>query len=207
MSCDKLTGVCLKCHYNTVGLNCERCKPGFYGDAKKQKCSREYSIIYQTLIANNFSLPVFDLQACKCDPNGTRECDSSTGKCICLPDTTGALCDQCRSSTWRSPNGCVDCQCNTEGTLENSDACDQSNGQCPCREGRVGPKCDQVISETVPQAENTTQTVSSKHKLNSFVPSPVVAEISNSRFKTESLVSLLGSLILQIICVLYDSFF
>lgn len=39
-SCDPATGQCLKCLYNTEGAQCERCKTGFYGDARRQNCRR-----------------------------------------------------------------------------------------------------------------------------------------------------------------------
>ena len=38
-SCNILTGVCEVCEHNTVGLNCERCMVGFFGNASQQNCA------------------------------------------------------------------------------------------------------------------------------------------------------------------------
>ena len=37
-ACDTVTGDCLRCLHNTHGSSCERCKPGYYGDALVQDC-------------------------------------------------------------------------------------------------------------------------------------------------------------------------
>ncbi|NXG20283.1 LAMA4 protein, partial [Grallaria varia] len=55
--CDEVTGQCRNCLHNTSGFKCERCAPGYYGDAK---------------IAKNCT-------ACNC---GGRMCDSQTGECL-----------------------------------------------------------------------------------------------------------------------------
>ncbi|NXF08523.1 LAMA4 protein, partial [Smithornis capensis] len=55
--CDEVTGQCRNCLHNTYGFKCERCAPGYYGDARFAK----------------------NCTACNC---GGRMCDSQTGECL-----------------------------------------------------------------------------------------------------------------------------
>ncbi|XP_027548756.1 laminin subunit alpha-4 isoform X3 [Neopelma chrysocephalum] len=55
--CDEVTGQCRNCLHNTSGFKCERCAPGYYGDARFAKNCTE----------------------CNC---GGRMCDSQTGECL-----------------------------------------------------------------------------------------------------------------------------
>ncbi|NXT28852.1 LAMA4 protein, partial [Syrrhaptes paradoxus] len=55
--CDEVTGQCRNCLHHTTGFKCERCAPGYYGDARFAKNCTE----------------------CKC---GGRMCDSQTGECL-----------------------------------------------------------------------------------------------------------------------------
>ncbi|NXH10683.1 LAMA4 protein, partial [Bucco capensis] len=55
--CDEVTGQCRHCLHNTAGFKCERCAPGYYGDARLAKNCTE----------------------CNC---GGRMCDSQTGECL-----------------------------------------------------------------------------------------------------------------------------
>ncbi|NXI49580.1 LAMA4 protein, partial [Chloroceryle aenea] len=55
--CDEVTGQCRNCLRNTTGFKCERCAPGYYGDARVAKNCTE----------------------CNC---GGRMCDSQTGECL-----------------------------------------------------------------------------------------------------------------------------
>ena len=125
-ACDRRTGVCLKCLYNTAGSHCETCRAGFYGDALSQeKC-----------------IP------CECGIGGIPDqiCDSRTGSCICkehVEDTkTGRRCSQCKDGYWGLGRGyCSDCSCNPDGS--ESSVCDKFTGQCRCKPNRGGLRCDQ----------------------------------------------------------------
>ncbi|NXU98858.1 LAMA4 protein, partial [Cettia cetti] len=72
--CDEVTGQCRNCLHHTSGFKCERCAPGYYGDARFAK----------------------NCTACNC---GGRMCDSQTGECLadkklcCLIFLSG--CDKC----------------------------------------------------------------------------------------------------------------
>ncbi|CAF0763256.1 unnamed protein product [Adineta steineri] len=125
-SCDRRTGLCLKCLYNTGGPNCETCRAGFYGDALgPDKCI-----------------------ACDCGIGGVQDqiCNSRTGACICkeyVEDTkTGRRCSQCVDGYWGLGRGyCSDCKCNPDGS--ESSVCDKFTGQCRCKPNRGGLRCDQ----------------------------------------------------------------
>lgn len=39
-NCDKVTGICKVCLYNTTGDQCNECIDGFHGDASKRECRR-----------------------------------------------------------------------------------------------------------------------------------------------------------------------
>uniref|UniRef100_T1KI06 Laminin subunit beta-1 n=1 Tax=Tetranychus urticae TaxID=32264 RepID=T1KI06_TETUR len=123
-NCDKRTGVCLRCLYNTEGDHCERCRKGFYGNALAQQCTE-----------------------CVCSPIGTNQvfgsCDHRTGQCPCLPNVVGSECDKCELNHWNltSGVGCEPCDCDPQGSFNLK--CSEFDGQCSCRPGRGGRKCNE----------------------------------------------------------------
>ncbi|XP_071154854.1 laminin subunit gamma-1-like [Mytilus edulis] len=127
-NCDRSTGECLKCIYNSAGFYCNKCLPNYYGDALA---------------------PIKgDCKACSCYPPGTLSagvlsCDPVVGSCPCLPKVEGRQCDKCQSGYWNidSGTGCEECNCSPIGSLD--DTCDQGSGQCQCKVGVTGLKCDQ----------------------------------------------------------------
>ncbi|XP_050538498.1 laminin subunit gamma-1, partial [Daktulosphaira vitifoliae] len=128
-NCNRTTGECLKCIFNTGGAQCDQCLPGYYGDALD---------------------PIKgDCKPCDCFPLGTIEtgfgpyaCDQLTGQCQCKPHVVGVNCDQCEVGYFNiiSGEGCKSCECDPIGSLNNT--CDTSTGQCVCSAGITGKKCD-----------------------------------------------------------------
>ncbi|XP_073827458.1 laminin subunit beta-1 [Musca autumnalis] len=123
-NCDRRTGKCLKCLYDTTGDHCELCRDGYYGDALKQTCVQ-----------------------CDCDFLGTNStvqfCDRVSGQCPCLPNVVGVRCDECAPNHWKiaSGEGCEACECDPIGSL--SEQCNRYDGQCECKEGFGGRACNQ----------------------------------------------------------------
>ncbi|XP_063079180.1 laminin subunit alpha-4 [Engraulis encrasicolus] len=120
--CSNVTGQCLNCWGNTAGANCERCAPGFYGDAVSAKNCRE----------------------CQCNKCGTASCDDRTGVCHCRPGVTGRLCDQCEEghSGFSSCLGCRRCEC-AAAALKST--CHPLTHSCKCRPGAGGRYCERCL--------------------------------------------------------------
>lgn len=129
-NCNRTTGECLKCIYNTAGEHCDKCLSGYFGDALDQDRKG-------------------DCQLCQCHPAGTVEtpegppqCDGLTGFCTCQPHVIGVNCDKCEDGYYNidSGDGCKPCDCNLEGSYNNT--CDPQTGQCYCKPGIQGEHCD-----------------------------------------------------------------
>ncbi|XP_033647467.1 laminin subunit beta-1-like [Asterias rubens] len=132
-------GVCDDCQHNTMGRNCEQCKPFFYMNPDRD------------IRDPNICVP------CDCDPYGSEnggECESHTdpsnnliaGRCMCKRFTTGVRCDICQDGYWNlrseNPDGCQACTCNTLGT-EGNRGCNKQTGNCVCKRYVTGRNCDQ----------------------------------------------------------------
>lgn len=131
MNCDRVTGECLKCTYNTTGPRCERCLDGYYG---------------QPLSSD----PDERCRACECFGLGSHagvQCDRVTGQCSCLPNVIGKHCDQCQDGYWdiNSGVGCQSCGCDPVGATTGK--CDQNTGQCDCLPGVNSQRCDSCMDQ------------------------------------------------------------
>lgn len=117
-------GVCKNCQHFTEGINCERCRAGYYHDS---------------------AVPMTSIDACKpcrCQSKySTGDCDRNTGQCLCKMKYTGRNCDRCNSGYYNFPR-CIPCDCNQNGTRSN--ICQlPRNGRCPCKHGFGGKYCRQ----------------------------------------------------------------
>uniref|UniRef100_A0A671WND1 Laminin subunit beta-2 n=1 Tax=Sparus aurata TaxID=8175 RepID=A0A671WND1_SPAAU len=137
-------GVCDDCQHNTMGRNCEMCKPFYYKDPFKDIRDPRVCI------------------ACDCDPDGSQNggmCDSHTdpslgmvgGQCRCKANVEGPRCDKCRSGFFGlsadNPQGCQPCRCDHRGTVSGSSQCDPVSGDCFCKRLVTGRSCDQCLPE------------------------------------------------------------
>lgn len=127
--CDRETGVCQNCQHNTTGSQCQRCLPGFYGDATRGSSVDCQPCICPT-IENNFS----------------STCEIRRGQLICTNCTegyTGTRCESCADGYYGNPRQaggqCLPCDCNPEGSVSSS--CN-FQGQCRCLPEITGDKCD-----------------------------------------------------------------
>ncbi|XP_067273513.1 laminin subunit alpha-4 [Pseudorasbora parva] len=120
--CNNVTGQCLNCWAHTSGDNCERCAPGFYGDAISAKDCRE----------------------CQCNKCGTASCDDRTGVCHCKPGVTGHLCDRCEEgySGFGSCIGCRRCECASAALRA---TCHPLTHSCQCHSGAGGRYCERCL--------------------------------------------------------------
>ncbi|XP_062980764.1 laminin subunit alpha-2 isoform X3 [Elgaria multicarinata webbii] len=135
-SCDDVTGECLDCRHNTGGRYCDRCLPGFYGDATKGKpddcqlCACPLSVP-----SNNFS------PTCHLDQSRGVICDE------CPAGYTGSRCERCAEGYFGQPlrpgGSCQPCQCNDNLDFSVPGSCDSLSGACLiCKPGTTGQYCE-----------------------------------------------------------------
>uniref|UniRef100_A0A1I7VMW8 Laminin alpha 1 chain n=1 Tax=Loa loa TaxID=7209 RepID=A0A1I7VMW8_LOALO len=133
-NCDRKTGKCLKCIYNTAGDHCEECKENHWGNPKDKSC-----------------------RPCGCHPKGARSatCNKSTGVCDCHNNYVGMQCNRCKDGHGDIENKCPACNCNMTGSF--SSECDEVSGQCACKTGVFGKQCDMCRASYFNFSENGCQ--------------------------------------------------
>ncbi|XP_039364874.1 basement membrane-specific heparan sulfate proteoglycan core protein isoform X5 [Mauremys reevesii] len=132
--CDAETGDCQNCQDNTEGTRCERCQPGYYGDARRGTptdcqpcpCYGPYATSQAT-------------KTCFLDMDGQPTCDA------CPTGYVGRQCQRCAPAYVGNPSlgqPCRElnrnCSCDPQGSV--SRQCDAS-GQCQCKPHVEGPSC------------------------------------------------------------------
>ncbi|XP_055508928.1 laminin subunit beta-4 [Leucoraja erinacea] len=135
-------GVCEDCQHNTMGQNCDQCRPFFHQDHGRT-ISDPYTCV-----------------PCNCDPEGSVNngmCEGHTdlhlrtvaGHCICKRNVEGRRCDHCRSGYFglnaANVDGCEDCGCDPRGSVLTHSACDPVTGECQCQRTAIGRNCDQCL--------------------------------------------------------------
>uniref|UniRef100_A0A4W5Q348 Laminin, beta 2 (laminin S) n=1 Tax=Hucho hucho TaxID=62062 RepID=A0A4W5Q348_9TELE len=127
-ACDRRTGECKKCLYNTEGPDCGVCKSGYYGDASRRNCRK-------------CTCSFLGTEHTQCTARDECVCQRATGQCQCLPNTIGLTCDHCKPNYWNlaSGRGCEACGCDPSNAVNS--ACNEFTGKCQCRDGFGGKSC------------------------------------------------------------------
>ncbi|XP_052547641.1 basement membrane-specific heparan sulfate proteoglycan core protein isoform X4 [Tympanuchus pallidicinctus] len=139
-TCDQVYGHCLNCQHNTEGPQCEKCKPGFFGDATQgtatacRPCPCPY-----TEPARRFS------ESCFLDTDGQATCDA------CAPGYAGRRCERCAPGYEGNPiqpgGKCTRIgqeliKCDARGGK------DAVGGTCRCKPNVTGRQCDECAVGT-----------------------------------------------------------
>ncbi|KAK7884903.1 hypothetical protein WMY93_028026 [Mugilogobius chulae] len=104
-ACDPISGHCLSCQHNTEGPQCDKCRPGFFGDPTRGRpddCKPCPARTTRLLDGSS-----------TCDNRGT--VSSSSRPCNCKNNVAGTLCDECKPGFFHlseaNPEGCLQCFC------------------------------------------------------------------------------------------------
>ncbi|VDO27999.1 unnamed protein product [Haemonchus placei] len=170
LECDATTGQC-PCYANFTARTCDKCAVGFYDypnckacsclieGAKGQACDSKGQCYCKGNFEgercdrckpNFYNFPA--CEECNCHPAGVTPdfagCDKvQPGElCSCRKNVDGRICDQCKPTFWdlqyHHTDGCIECDCNLNGTLAMLNTCDLKSGQCHCKRNAAGRQCD-----------------------------------------------------------------
>ncbi|KAM4737871.1 basement membrane-specific heparan sulfate proteoglycan core protein isoform 2-T2 [Anableps anableps] len=132
-ACDPISGHCLSCQHNTEGPQCDRCRPGYFGDPTRGRpddckpCPCPY-----TETSRRFS------DTCFLNVDQQPTCDA------CRPGYTGRRCEKCALGYQGNPllpNG--RCVPNSSSTCDNRGTISSSSRPCSCKNNVAGDLCDE----------------------------------------------------------------
>ncbi|VDL94844.1 unnamed protein product [Schistocephalus solidus] len=149
------------CNLHPVaGVIC-RCKPGYAVMNERGRNRPIYSVSHASsgprcseCAPNYFGNPTElggTCKPCECSGNLPPEggCNQVTGEClVCLHNTEGPRCDQCKLGFWgnASLQLCQRCSCYHLGAVGGADAaCDRTTGECNCLPNVLGPRCFECV--------------------------------------------------------------
>ncbi|XP_024915374.1 basement membrane-specific heparan sulfate proteoglycan core protein isoform X3 [Cynoglossus semilaevis] len=131
-ACDPVNGHCLSCQHNTEGPQCDKCRPGYFGDPSRGRsddCKPCPCPYYET--SRRFS------DTCFLDVDQQPTCDA------CRPGYTGRRCEKCAPGYHGNPllpsGKCIPNQsstCDKRGTSS-------SSSPCSCKNNVAGALCDE----------------------------------------------------------------
>ncbi|XP_028266708.1 basement membrane-specific heparan sulfate proteoglycan core protein isoform X10 [Parambassis ranga] len=146
-ACDPISGHCLSCQHNTEGPQCDKCRPGYFGDPSRGRpddckpCPCPY-----TETSRRFS------DTCFLNIDQQPTCDA------CKPGYTGRRCEKCAPGYQGNPllpNG--RCVPNQGSKCDNRGSVSSSSRPCSCKNNAAGVLCDECksgffhLSETNPE--------------------------------------------------------
>ncbi|XP_077979768.1 netrin-1-like [Glandiceps talaboti] len=155
------------CKHNTIGPECDRCKPFHYDRPWARATEKD---------ANECVPCNCNLHARKCRFNNelyNLSGRKSGGVCLkCRHNTAGRYCNYCKEGFYKDQTkqmihrkACKACDCHPVGA--SGTICNQTTGQCPCKDGVAGLTCNrcakgftQTRSPIVPCIRSTTPTPS-----------------------------------------------
>ncbi|KAM8788626.1 basement membrane-specific heparan sulfate proteoglycan core protein isoform 1-T1 [Rhynchonycteris naso] len=136
--CDPVYGHCLNCQHNTEGPQCNKCKPGFFGDATKATATACRPCPCPYIDASRrFS------DTCFLDTDGQATCDA------CAPGYTGRRCESCAPGYEGNP---IQPSGKCRPTNQQIVRCDERGSlgtpgeACRCKNNVVGRLCNECAA-------------------------------------------------------------
>ena len=121
--CNLDSGQCM-CKSNVGGRACDECIAG----TTNLQASNEEGCSSCTCFAPN-TLTV-----------AGSVCNSSTSQCNCRFGATGVNCDSCIDGFYTTEQGCVECACDSNRSVNT--ICNTTTGACRCRDNFMGARCE-----------------------------------------------------------------